>query len=102
MGRSAQKMSHISSGAFIRTALVVTVLAGAIGLQSQGRGPFTKRDKAFFADPRIINFVRPGLVFKVSSASIANDGTITARVLVTDPQGLPLDRLGVNTPGTIS
>lgn len=95
-------MSHISSGAFIRTALVVTVLAGAIGLQSQGRGPFTKRDKAFFADPKIINFVRPGLVFKVSSASIANDGTITARVLVTDPQGLPLDRLGVNTPGTIS
>ena len=101
-GRWEGVLTYMSSGAFIRTALVVTVLAGAIGLQSQGRGAFTKRDKAFFADPKIINFVRPGLVFKVTSASVANDGTITAHVLVTDPQGLPLDRLGVNTPGTVS
>jgi OmcA/MtrC family decaheme c-type cytochrome len=71
-------------------------------LQSQGKNPFSVRDKAFFADARVINFVRPGLVFKVASASIAKDGTITARVLVTDPQGLPLDRLGVNTPGAVS
>ncbi|HLH01065.1 MAG TPA: OmcA/MtrC family decaheme c-type cytochrome [Bryobacteraceae bacterium] len=95
-------MSLRSSGAFIRFALVITALAGAIGLQSAGRGTFTKRDKAYYADPKIINFVRPGLVFKVASASIANDGTITARVLVTDPQGLPLDRLGINTPGVVS
>ncbi|HUJ49125.1 MAG TPA: OmcA/MtrC family decaheme c-type cytochrome [Bryobacteraceae bacterium] len=86
----------------MRIVLIATVLAGAVGLQSAGKSSFTKRDKAYYAKPEVINFVRPGLVFKVASASIASDGTITARVLVTDPQGLPLDRLGVDTPGTVS
>ena len=95
-------MSRISSGGIIRVSLIATVLAGAIGLQSAGKGAFTKRDKAYYANAQIINFVRPGLVFKVSTAAIASDGTITARVLVTDPQGLPLDRTGVDTPGTVS
>jgi OmcA/MtrC family decaheme c-type cytochrome len=95
-------MSRISSGGLIRILLTVTVLAGAVGLQSAGKYTFSKRDKAYYADANVINFVRPGLVFKVASASIASDGTITARVLVTDPLGLPLDRAGINTPGTIS
>ena len=95
-------MRRIKSSVLIRILLLITVSAGAIGLQSAGKSPFTKRDKAYYADATVINFVRPGLVFKVSSASIAKDGTITARVLVTDPQGLPLDRLGVDTPGTVS
>jgi OmcA/MtrC family decaheme c-type cytochrome len=95
-------MGCISSGGFIRIFLIVTVLAGAVGLQSEGKYTFSKRDKAYFADANIINFVRPGLVFKVASASIASDGTIKARVLVTDPQGLPLDRNGINTPGAVA
>jgi len=95
-------MHRFSLGLIIRSCLIVIVLAGAIGLQSASKGSFTKRDKAYFADAAVIDFVRPGLVFKISTASIASDGTITARVLVTDPQGLPLDRLGVDTPGTVS
>ena len=95
-------MHRFSSGSLIRSCLIVTVLAGAVGLQSAGRASFTKHDKAYYADATVINFVRPGLVFKISTASIASDGTITARVLVTDSQGLPLDRSGVDTPGTIS
>ena len=78
------------------------MLTGAVGLQSAGKHTFTKHDKAYFADATVIDFVRPGLVFKVASANIAKDGTITARVLVTDPQGLPLDRAGVDTPGAVS
>lgn len=95
-------MSLRSSSVIIRTLVIVTVLAGAIGLQSAGKYSFSKHEKAYYADANVINFVRPGLVFKVSSASIAQDGTITARVLVTDPQGLPLDRNGVDTPGAVS
>ena len=87
---------------FIRFILVITVLAGAIGLQSQGSSPFSKHDKAYYASENLINFVRPGLVFKVTTAQIAQDGTISARVLVTDPKGLALDRDGVNTPGAVS
>src|ERR1700730_3304898 len=95
-------MGRMSSGNCIRIFLILTVLAGAVGLQSEGKYTFSKRDKAYFADANIINFVRPGLVFKVASASIASDGTIKARVWVTDPKRLPLDRLGINTPGQVS
>jgi len=41
----------------------------------------------------------PGLVAKIISASIANDGTIQARFTLTDPKGIPLDRNGIDTPG---
>ena len=95
-------MRRISSAGIIRALLIGTVLAGAIGLQSASKTSFSKRDKAYYADAKIIDFVRPGLVFKIDKASIAGDGTITAHVLVTDPQGLPLDRLGVDTPGVVS
>jgi OmcA/MtrC family decaheme c-type cytochrome len=94
-------MKSNSSNGFIRVGLVLLVLAGAVGLNSAGRRPYTKYQKAFYASDAVINFVRPGLVFKIVSAQIAQDGTITARVLVTDPQGLRLDRLGVDTPGAI-
>src|SRR5215472_15121769 len=95
-------MSRISTASIIRIILIVTVLAGAVGLQSEGKYPLSKRDKAFFADANAINFVRPGLVFKIPSASIAADGTITMRVLVTDPLTLPLDKNGINTPGLVT
>ena len=95
-------MSRRSSSLLIRTLLVVTVLAGAIGLQSESSYSFSRHQKAFFASANVINFVRPGLVFKVTSAAIAQDGTVSARVLVTDPKGVPLDREGVVTPGAVS
>ena len=94
-------MKGRSSG-FIRLALLLVVLVGAIGLQSAGKSPLSTHDKAYYASENLINFVRPGLVFKITSAQIAQDGTISARVKVTDPMGLGLDRLGVNTPGPIS
>src|SRR5215469_10363925 len=100
--RGNAHMKLRSSRFLIRTLLVITVLAGAVGLQSAGKYSFSKYQKAYYADANVIAFVRPGLAFKISSASIAQDGTITARVLVTDPQGLPLDKNGVNTPGAVA
>ena len=95
-------MKRKSSRGFIRVGLVLLVLAGAIGLNSAGRRPYTKYQKAFYVNDAVISFVRPGLVFKIAGAQIAQDGTISAHVLVTDPQGLPLDKDGVNTPGRVS
>jgi OmcA/MtrC family decaheme c-type cytochrome len=95
-------MTLISSKDLIRIGLALVVLAGAGSLKSAGRRPFTKYQKAYYASDAVINFVRPGLIFKIAGAKIASDGTITAHVLVTDPQGLPLDKNGVNTPGPIS
>jgi OmcA/MtrC family decaheme c-type cytochrome len=43
-----------------------------------------------------------GVVVKIQSAAIAKNGTITARVTITDSAGTPLDRLGVYTAGPVS
>ncbi len=83
-------------------ALLLVVLAGAVGLKSAGKSPFTKRDKAYYADPAIVDFVRPGLAITINSANISNSGVISVTYTLTDPSGLPLDAAGVNTPGAIS
>lgn len=85
-----------------RILVGVAALVVAAVVASAPQSPFTEKDKAFYADANTINFVRPGLVITVTSAEIAADGTIRARVKLTDPRGLPLDRLGVETPGPVS
>ena len=54
------------------------------------------------ADQFQVDFVRPGIQVKIVSASVAQDGTISARVTIADPKGLPLDRDGITTPGAVS
>src|SRR5262249_54766364 len=66
------------------------------------RPVFSPNERAYYASASVVNFVRPGLVLKILSAEIAADGTIRVRFRITDPQGLPLDRLGVETPGAIA
>ncbi|HEY1342681.1 MAG TPA: OmcA/MtrC family decaheme c-type cytochrome [Bryobacteraceae bacterium] len=72
------------------------ILAGAT------HPPFSKNQKALYADPHLVAFVRPGLAIKISSAQIAQDGTISAVFTLTDSNGAPLDRTGVATPGAVS
>jgi OmcA/MtrC family decaheme c-type cytochrome len=86
----------------MRRLIAMLIVTCAILLCSSDKRAFTRRDKAFYADPNLINFVRPGLELKITSASIAQDGTITAQFTVSDPKGLPLDLSGVTTPGEIS
>ncbi|MSV32765.1 MAG: hypothetical protein EXQ57_09620, partial [Bryobacterales bacterium] len=64
---------------------------------SATKDKFTTADKAFYADGKTANFVRPGLVVKI----IAADGTAKARILFTDLHGLWLDRLGIQAPGNV-
>ena len=97
------RMPFSVSGA-VRVAFVLLLVIGAVGLISAARqyaGP-TVHDKAYYADANLVNFVRPGLTAKILSAEIAADGTIKTRVKITDPKGLPLDRDGINTPGSVS
>lgn len=53
-------------------------------------------------DTSQLDYIRPGIVVKIASAAIAKDGTITARVKITDPKGVPLDREGIATAGTVA
>src|ERR1035438_2778886 len=45
---------------------------------------------------------KTGVVVKIQSAAIAKDGTITVRATIVDSNGIPLDNLGVATPGPVS
>ncbi len=89
MLRPAVKRAAIFSG-------LVLFLGGA------ATTPLNKNQKAFYADPKLVAFVRPGLLVKITSAQVAPDGTISVNFALTDPQGAPLDRTGVATPGAVS
>ena len=73
----------------------------AIALGAASKNPFTPRQKAYFANAATVDFVRPGLVITTKSAQVAADGAITVTYTVADPKGLPLDAVGITTPGTI-
>src|ERR1700758_559325 len=58
-----------------------------------------KRNRDFNPEASSFSFVTTGVVTKIKSASIAKDGTITARFTLTDSNGAGLDVNGVLTPG---
>jgi OmcA/MtrC family decaheme c-type cytochrome len=87
----------------VRLTLALTLVVGsALLFSSTDKPAFSVKDKAFYADANLVNFVRPGLTVKIVTASIASDGTIKVRFKLTDPKGLPLDISGVTTPGAVS
>jgi OmcA/MtrC family decaheme c-type cytochrome len=94
--------SKIRSRATMSILLALFVLSVAITLQSAPGSPFGARNKAAYADKDVVAFVRPGLVITVNSAEVAADGTISTTFTLGDPKGVPLDRLGVTTPGAIA
>jgi OmcA/MtrC family decaheme c-type cytochrome len=79
----------------------ILLVAGALG-SNVAQTSFTKRDKAFYATQAMVDFVRPGLVITINSASITSGGTISVTYTLTDPSGLPLDAAGVTSPGAVS
>jgi hypothetical protein len=83
-------------------ALALTVVCAASLLRSSDNPAFTKHDKAYYAAESLVNFVRPGLIIKITQGSVAQDGAMQLQFSVTDLKGLPLDVLGVTTPGTIA
>src|ERR1035437_5461899 len=86
-----------------RYALALVVITGSVVLMSAPKKTaFTPHDKAYYASEATVNFVRPGLTFKIVSASIAQDGTISVDYKISDPNGLPLDPAGITTPGAVS
>lgn len=79
------------------TAIVTLCLTG-----QTKRLPRTWRDRASFADPALVAFVRPGLAITINSAKITSAGVISVTYTLADPAGLPLDAAGVDTAGVVS
>jgi OmcA/MtrC family decaheme c-type cytochrome len=85
-----------------RVLAVGLLVAGAAALVGGSKSPYSPREKAFYADQAIVDFVRPGLVITINSASVSATGVISVIYTLTDPSGLPLDAAGVTTPGAIT
>lgn len=94
--------SKTRSVSFTRIVAILICVAGFAVTGTAPKHRFTEHEKAFYADSQTLAFVRPGLVLKITSADISSDGVIRVRFKLTDPQGLALDRTGVNTPGPVA
>jgi hypothetical protein len=62
------------------------VLVCSLVLISAEKPVWTVQDKAYYADPKLVDYVRPGLVAEILGGAIAADGTITAQLKFTDPR----------------
>lgn len=83
-----------------RVVAIVAVVAAS--LASAPKRPYSPREKAFYADKALVDFVNPGLAITINSANISSSGVITVTYTLSDPNGLPLDASGATTPGAIS
>ena len=81
---------------------VPIILAVAITMTGAKKATYGPHDKAAYTSRVIIEFLRPGLVVTINSATMAGDGTISAVYTLADPAGLQLDVNGVYTPGPIT
>ena len=88
------KLLHLAAG--------LMCLAGTLTLRGgSSKSTYSRHEKAYYLPQNQIDSIRPGIVFKITKAQIATDGTITATFQIADPQGLPLDLNGVTTPGPV-
>jgi hypothetical protein len=71
------------------------------GTKPEGNG-YTKQQLGYYLDPNDVSFVRPGLKFVIQNVIIGADNRIRVTYRITDNNGLPLDRLGVVTPGVVN
>ena len=84
--------------AFLSLLIVGGVLTGA------GEGvkkKYLPSDKEFYVSPADIAFLRPGLNIDIQSVAVSGS-TVTATFRLSDNDGQPLDRTGIETPGTVS
>jgi OmcA/MtrC family decaheme c-type cytochrome len=104
MGHSLLDWSPVMRVRFASFAALLSVVSAAsvLLLGAAPKNNFTVHEKAYYADPQVVAYVQPGLVFSIVSAAIAADGTMSVDYKVTDPTGAPLDLSGIVTPGPIS
>ena len=93
--------------ALIRPLLIGTLfLFGAAGLaakpETAGDGYYTSKDREYYLSPEDALFIRPGLVMTITDVVIPSDRKAEVTFTLADPAGLPLDRDGIVTPGTVS
>jgi len=85
----------------LRFILLGGLLAACLATAGDSKDS-TQKSKAAFLSEAEVSFIRPGLVFTILSVVIDPDNTVRYQYRITDPKGVPLDRDGIVTPGTVS
>jgi hypothetical protein len=65
-------------------------------------GHYTSKDSEFYLTPEQLLFIRPGLELEIVEVVIPGDLQPEVTFTISDPAGLPLDRSGTLTPGSVS
>jgi len=104
----------------LRRGIALAVTAGSLFLTSgaqtatrvvgprgsgDGKSPsalYTNSEKEYYLTQDQLDFARPGYHIKINSLTIGGDRKPVADVTISDDLGAPLDRLGVQTPGSCS
>ena len=84
-------------------AIFFLILLG-IAVSGVGEGvgrKYLRTDKEFYLSPAELAWVRPGLGLEIQSVTVSGD-QVSATFRILDNEGQPLDRLGIETPGTVS
>lgn len=95
-------MKHCSALAGATLALVIFCTLFPIAASADDRPVKRNRDLNLAAAAGAFPFVTTGVVVKIKYASVAKDGTITARFTITDSKGQGLDVNGIQSPGTLT
>ncbi|MGA9574903.1 MAG: hypothetical protein WBS20_13255, partial [Lysobacterales bacterium] len=84
----------------------ITMLCSATNLAAKSEtgdnGYFTTKDSEFYLTPEQLIYIRPGLVLEITDVVIPSDRKTEVTFKISDSAGLPLDRTGITTPGTVS
>src|SRR4030095_17237892 len=62
---------------------------------------YSRHQRAFYLDVDQVAVVRPGLKFEIQSVVLGADLKLQVTFKMTDDNGLPLDRDGIYTPGSV-
>ncbi|MBI4441786.1 MAG: hypothetical protein HY649_00265, partial [Acidobacteria bacterium] len=84
-------------------SFVLLLLVG-VGITIAGDGvdrKYLSSDKEFYLTEAELSWLRPGLNLKIQSVEVAAPN-VSVTFRIADDQDQPLDRLGIETPGTVS
>src|SRR5215510_14289876 len=95
----------VTAGSLLFASGTATRVVGPRGGGDGGASPtalYTRMEKEYYLTQDQFDFARPGYHIKINSLTIPADRKPVADVTITDDLGAPLDRLGVQTPGSCS
>ncbi|HEU0005725.1 MAG TPA: hypothetical protein VFS12_07005, partial [Terriglobia bacterium] len=93
----------VSSHRIMQLLMVALICGLVFPLKASVERPLYNRHQlGFYLDSNQVSFVRPGLQFTIQSVVLGQDLKLRVTFKITDDNGLPLDRDGIYTPGSVS